>query len=302
MPIRTRFNIALIIIFSLGFALSVFVTYRVVLNNAKEEVLRNAGLMMETALAVRGYTIDEIKPHLDPMMEETFLPQSVPAYSAVETFMRLQKKYPDFSYREATLNPTNPRDRTTDWEAAIVHQFKTTETPEIVGERAANNGGGTLLYMARPIRISKAACLTCHSVPEAAPTSLRTKYGDTNGFGWKLNEVVGIQIVTAPTDLAEKNAWHAFWAFAAVLAGVFVLLFIIINYMLTRLVIQPLREIAAVSDEISQGNLDLPEFKEEGAKEIRNLQTSFNRMRRSIEKAMKVVHLQKQLINKSTPN
>ena len=50
----------------------------------------------------------EIKPHLDPMLEATFLPQTVPAYSAIETFARLQKKYPDFSYREATLNPTNP--------------------------------------------------------------------------------------------------------------------------------------------------------------------------------------------------
>ena len=124
MRIRTRFNIALGGVFILGFAVSALVTYRVLLTNAKDEVLRNAGMMMEAALAVRSYTIDEIKPHLDPMLDKVFLPQTVPAYSAIETFGRLQKKYPDFSYREATLNPTNPRDRSAEWETTIINSFR----------------------------------------------------------------------------------------------------------------------------------------------------------------------------------
>ena len=69
--------------------------------------------------------------------------------------------------------------------------------------------------------------------------------------------------------------------------------------MLSRLVVAPIKRIAALSDEISRGNLDLPEFEESGADEIRNLQTAFNRMRRSIEKAIKVVQLQKDLLKKS---
>ena len=46
MRIRTRFNIALGGVFILGFAVSALVTYRVLLTNAKDEVLRNAGMMM----------------------------------------------------------------------------------------------------------------------------------------------------------------------------------------------------------------------------------------------------------------
>ena len=80
-------------------------------NNAKQEVLRNAGLMMEAALSIRGYTVTQVKPHLESQLAETFLPQTVPAYAATETFNTLRKKYPDFTYKEATLNPTNPRDR-----------------------------------------------------------------------------------------------------------------------------------------------------------------------------------------------
>ena len=297
MRIRTRFNIALGGVIIRGCAVSVLVTYRVLLANAKDEVLRNAGMMMEAALAVRSYTIDEIKPHLDPMLDKVFLPQTVPAYSAVETFSRLQKKYPDFSYREATLNPTNPRDRSAEWETAIINGFRQGSNTEATGERQTASGAS--LYIARPIKISNPACLACHSTPAAAPASLTAKYGSTNGFGWQHNEIVGAQIISIPTGLAEQNAHHAFWSFTAVLGGVFVILFMTINIMLSRLVVAPIKRIAALSDEISRGNLDLPEFEESGADEIRDLQTAFNRMRRSIEKAIKVVQLQKDLLKKS---
>ncbi|MBX3684657.1 MAG: DUF3365 domain-containing protein [Rhodocyclaceae bacterium] len=297
MRLRTRFNVALGSVFALGFILSILVTYAVVLQNAKDELLRNASLMMETALAVRNYTIEEIKPHLDPMLEATFLPQTVPAYSAIETFARLQKKYPDFSYREATLNPTNPRDRSTDWESRIIDDFRSGKDGEVIGER--ESASGPSLYIARPIRITNPACLACHSTPAAAPASLLAKYGEDNGFGWKLDEIVGAQIIVIPTDLAQRNAMHAFWSFTAILGALFMLLFVIINLMLTRLVVTPIKRIADLSDEISKGNLDLAEFEEGGADEIRHLQASFNRMRRSIEKAIKVVQLQKDLLKKS---
>jgi protein-histidine pros-kinase len=296
MRIRTQFNIALVVVFGIGFAVSAWLSYRVLLNNSKQEVLRNAGLLMETALSVRGYTIDEIKPILGPMQGKTFLPQTVPAYAAVETFDRLRKKYPDFSYREATLNPTNPRNLSKDWESDVIEQFRNGVSGEIVGERESANGPA--LFIARPIKIEKPACLACHSTPDAAPAALLAKYGVLHGFGWQLNDIVGAQIVMVPTGLAVRNAQHAFFAFSAVLAGLFAALFVLINLMLSRMVVNPIKRVSELSDEISKGNLDLPEFEERGVDEIKNLHASFNRMRRSIEKAMKVVQLQKELLKK----
>mgnify|MGYP000860126159 CR=1 FL=1 len=297
MRIRTQFNIALTVVFSLGFVMSAWLTYRVMLDNSKEEVLRNAGLLMETALSVRSYTIDEIKPVLSPLLGEEFLPQTVPAFAAVETFERLRKKNPDFSYREATLNPTNPRDRSQDWESDVIDRLRSSGVGEIVGEREGETGPS--LYIARPIKISNPACLSCHSTPDAAPPAMLAKYGSVNGFGWRLNDIVGAQIVSVPTGLAVRNARHAFYAFSAVLAGLFVTLFVVLNLMLSRMVVTPIKQVSDLSDEISNGNLGLPEFDERGADEIRNLHASFNRMRRSIEKAMKVVQLQKELMKKS---
>ena len=120
MKLLVKFNLALFIIFAIAFLAVGFVTNRLLQRNAKAEILENARIIMETALAVRSYTNTQIKPLLETQMKYSFLPQSVPAYSANEYFNQLRKKFPDYSYKEATLNPTNPINRATDWEADIV--------------------------------------------------------------------------------------------------------------------------------------------------------------------------------------
>src|SRR5258708_21698762 len=111
MGLRLKFNIVLTLVFVAGIAVSAWVSYELLQRNAKQEVLRNAALMMEAALSIRGYTVSQVKPHLDAQLAETFLPQTVPAVAATEAFNSLRQKYPAYSYKEATLNPTNPRDR-----------------------------------------------------------------------------------------------------------------------------------------------------------------------------------------------
>jgi protein-histidine pros-kinase len=255
--------------------------------NAKDEVLRNAGLMMEAALAVRGYTVKQVKPHLESQLAETFLPQTVPAYAATETFNALRVKYPDFTYKEATLNPTNPRDRAVEWEADVVNVFRnSSEEKELMGER--DTPGGRMLYMARPIQIKDPACLACHSVPSAAPASMIKLYGEGNGFGWKHMEVIGAQVVSVPMSLPIKNANKAFQLFIGSLAAIFVVTFIVLNIMLSLMIIRPIAKMSASADKISQGDFNVPEFGK-GSDEISVLGTSFNRMRRSLQKALKLI-------------
>src|SRR5579872_7297926 len=175
MGLRLKFNIVLTLVFAAGMAVSAFVSYELLQNNAKQEVLRNAGLMMEAALSIRGYTVKEVKPHLESQLAETFLPQTVPAFAATETFNSLRKKYPDFTYKEATLNPTNPRDRAVEWESDVVGYFRAdANMQEFKGER--DTPTGKMLYIARPITIKDPACLACHSVPANAPASMIKLY------------------------------------------------------------------------------------------------------------------------------
>ena len=288
MGLRLKFNLVLLLVFGAGMGVSAYVSHRLLDENAKQETLRNAGLMMESALSVRGYTVAQVKPLLTSQLATTFLPQTVPAYAATEIFSKLHSKYPDFTYKEATLNPTNPRDRAVDWESDIVQKFRGDESvKELVGERETPTG--RMLYIARPITISDPACLACHSVPSAAPASMIKVYGGSNGFGWKHMETVGAQVVSVPMSVPLANAQNAFKTFMLSLGGVFLATFVVLNVMLSLLIIQPIARMSAAADKVSTGDFDVPEFASSGGDEIGVLASSFNRMRRSLQKAIKLI-------------
>jgi protein-histidine pros-kinase len=288
MGLRLKFNLVLLAVFGLGLLASGYLSYTLLERNARDEVSRNAGLMMEAALAIRSYTIEQVRPNLELQLMRVFLPQSVPAYAATETLNTLHKKYSDYGYKEATLNPTNPRNRAGDWETDLIRVFRESpDTTELVGERDTPTGRS--LYIARPIQIKNPACLTCHSVPAAAPATMITLYGTANGFGWKPNEIVGAQIVSVPMALPIRNARSAFLTFMGSLTAVFALAFVALNVMLTRIIVRPVARMSAAADQVSVGNFEVPEFVETGKDEIAQLGRAFNRMRRSLHTAMKMI-------------
>jgi protein-histidine pros-kinase len=287
MGLRLKFNLVLLAVFAIGLAVTGFVSYELLHRNAREEVLRNAGLMMEASLSMRQYTVAHVRPVL-PYDADKFLPQSVPAFAATEVMSQLRKKYPDFAYKEAALNPTNPRNRAVDWESDIVNVFRADPTRnEISGMRDTPTGRS--LYLARPFRIKDEACLSCHTSADAAPAAMVKIYGPNNGYGWKLGEVIGAQIVSVPMDLPIRNANHAFVTFMSSLTVVFAVLFVILNVMLTMLIVEPITHLSDAADAISKGSLDIGEFSDKGRDEVALLGQAFNRMRRSLEKAISLI-------------
>lgn len=291
MNLLFKVNVVMVIVFVGGLAVSYRVADRLLQQNARAEIQENARIMMESAMAVRHYTQKQIAPLLQTQMKYQFLPQTVAAYSATEYFNNLRLTYPDYAYKEATLNPTNPRDRAVDWEVDVVNHFREHgDAKEVRGER--DTPIGRTLYLARPLLIKDPGCLQCHSSVEAAPQTVKDKYGTANGFGWQLNDVVGAQIVSVPYTLALKRADDALQSFLVLLVGVFLFLFLAVNVLLATLVVRPVRKLAAIADQVSQGTLetimDAPEFPTTGGKEIAALGKSFNRMRISIVEALKM--------------
>jgi HAMP domain-containing protein len=288
MRLRTKFNLILALTFAVGLAVSAALSSWLVQRNGVEEVLQNARIMRASAKAIRSYTSSEIQPLLTGMMQERFLPQSVPSYSAQENFRKLQASFPHFTYKEAALNPTNPSDRATDWESDIIQMFRNNPAlPEIVTVR--ETPAGKVLSLAEPIQIRDQNCLACHSTPANAPAPLLAAYGSANGFGWQLNEIVGAQIVSVPMAVPFARAQQTFLATMGMTLGVFILLFIVLNLLLNRIVIRPIRRISTLADEVSLGNLDAPEHEARGKDEIATLSTAFNRMRRSLVNALRLL-------------
>jgi protein-histidine pros-kinase len=243
---------------------------------------------MEAAIAFETYTRDEVADLLTPHMKDTFLPQSVAAFAAIQALGRMGESNAEYTYRAAVLNPTNPRDKASDWEAEIVEKFRAgAGDAEIVDVRPTSHGDS--LYLARPITITDGACLACHGDPANAPKALVAKYGPAGGFGWKLNEVVGAQIVSVPLGAAIEEARLAFVVFMGLLIVMFATFIIVLNAMLKSIVINPATTMSEIADKVSKGDLEVPAFDVGGKDEMSTLAGSFNRMRRSLEKAMRML-------------
>jgi HAMP domain-containing protein len=288
MKLIWKFNLVLLGIFVLGFAIAGYVSYRVLQANAREEIVQNARLMMEAALASRTYTNTQVKPLLETQLKYAFLPQTVPAYAATEVFNEMRKAHPDYGYKEATLNPTNPRDRASDWEADLVNVFRqSSSTKEMIGER--DTPTGRALYLARPIQVTSAACLVCHSTVDAAPRTMVDLYGSANGFGWKFNEVIGAQVVSVPMSVPIARANETFRTFMLSLAGVFLATFVLLNVMLHMMVIRRVTRLSAIADQVSLGNLEAGEFKSGSKDEIGVLTDALARMKVSLVQAMRML-------------
>ena len=288
MTLKLKFNLAMLAAFAVGFALAAAFFHQLAVAQAREEVLREASIMMGAASAARTYTVEEIRPLLAEQSKLRFLPHTVPSWAAQTEMRNLQEQLPNYVYKEASLNPTNPADRATDWEADIIGEFTRNQgLTEFVSTR--NSATGPTLSLSKPIRLKDPACLTCHSTPSAAPTTMIDLYGTANGFGWKMDEVVGIQVVTMPLQVALDRAYRTLGLYLAGLAGVFLVVLILLNILLSTLIVRPVRRMSAIADEISTGNMSAPEIEPKGSDEIASLGTSFNRMRRSLENAMKLL-------------
>lgn len=288
MRIAAKFNLVLISIMLLALAGAAVISYDMLHKNARREVISHAGMMLEAALAIRGYTVGEISPLLQEQMKYKFLPQSVPAYAATQSFNKLRENHAEYSYKEATINPTNPRNRAVDWENDIIRVFRDhPERNEVIGVRQTPTGSS--LYLSRPIKIKKEDCLRCHGHVNAAPETMIDLYGSHNGFGWKMDEVVGAQIVTVPMSLPTDNANLAFLKFMGMLVAIFITMIIMLNVMLRKIIIKPIILMARQANEVSMGNMSSPEFTEAGKDELSTLGASFNRMRRSLHKAIRML-------------
>lgn len=287
MGLRTKFNLMLLVVALFGIALFGLASTPVLDGLAKDEVLQTSRIMMASAAGARKYTSEEIAPLLKTDMATDFHPQAVSAYAAKKSFSVLRARFDDFSYREAALNPTNPEDQASDWEADIINDFR--DHPgksEIVVQRQTANGPA--LTLARPL-VNSATCVECHSTPEAAPRSMVAAYGPYHGFGWKTGDIIGAQLVSVPMAVAHKRVDQVRLLFLGPYVAVFLLLFVVLNVLLDVMVVGPIDRMSKVAEAVSMGDLAVPEYSRAGSDQIAHLSGSINRLRRSLQEALRLL-------------
>ena len=282
--INTKFNLFVILMFTIGIFLSGSTFWGVLEHRAEVEVSSKALIVIETINGVRNYTQDRVRPLLKERIEtETeFTPETVPNFAAREVFEYFRKNpdYVQYLYKDATPNPTNLRDRADEFETKLVEEFRED------GEFLQKSGWrefyqGKVFYVARPLSLEKQSCLECHSTPDQAPQSLLATYGTENGFGWELNQVVAAQIVYIPAKEILKSVRRSFATTIGILAATFVMIILALNFLLKRFVIGRIQKIARTAQAISHGDLKA-DFEDDSQDEIGLLVIAFNRMRSSV--------------------
>ncbi|HUN39140.1 MAG TPA: DUF3365 domain-containing protein [Acetobacteraceae bacterium] len=288
MGLKAKFNLVILAAFVIGLGLTAAYSWRTANHEARAEVLQQATIMVAAATAISDYTDSEIAPVLAEQNQSRFLPQTIPFFAAATNLHALLKRFPAYTYKEAALNPTNPADKAADWEAAIIDQFRQSPTlTSLISTR--DTPEGPILSLSSPIRVSDKSCLQCHSTPQAAPQSMVDLYGSNNGFGWPLGTVQGAQIVSVPMRVALDRARETFFVDVGGLAVILAVTMLMLNLLLHFVVIRPIRTMSALAADVSTGNTSAPEFPVKGHDEIASLAASFNRMRRSLASAIKLL-------------
>ena len=290
--INAKFNTLLIIAFLLGIILSGFTLSNMLYQRAQHEITIQAELLMQTMNSLRFYTQDHVNPLLKPKLAtaEEFIPEVIPTFSVreVSRYLSRNPEYENFFYKDATLNPTNPKDQADEFETKLVEEFKLHKKQELTGFRDTDNG--TLYYTARPFIIEEKRCLECHSTPDIAPKSLVATYGE-RGFGWKLNDIVAAQMVYVPSEEVFTNARNSSLKVMSVVISIFIAVVLLINFLLKKVVIVRVRNIANTANAISMGDMN-SNFQEDSKDEIGLLAISFERMKASLLIAMDLLDSQ----------
>ena len=290
--ISTKLNLFIILMFITGIFLSGSTFWGTLERRAEAEVSSKALVLMETVNGVRNYTQDRVNPLLKERIENRteFTPEAIPTFAAREVFeyFRQHPDYAQYLYKDAALNPTNPRDRATEFEAKLVEEFREDrDALQKSGWREFHQG--KVFYVARPFALTKQSCLECHSSPSKAPQSLLTTYGTENGFGWKLNQVVAAQVVYIPAEEIFASVRRSFSSTMGILVATFTAIIIALNFLLKRFIIRRIQKIARTAQAISRGNLEA-DFEEDSKDEIGLLVIAFNRMRNSVEVGIKMLN------------
>ena len=293
--ISTKFNLLVILMFVIGIFISGLAFWGTLERRAEAEVSSKALVLMETVNGVRNYTQDRVNPLLKERNIEAktqFTPEAIPTFAAREVFEYFRKNpdYAQYLYKDAAPNPTNLRDRADEFETNLVEEFQEQGSLQKSGWREFYEGD--VFYVARPFVLKKESCLECHSTPSKAPQSLLATYGTENGFGWELNQIVAAQVVYVPANEILKSVRRSFVSTLGILAATFIVIIFALNFLLKRFVIRRIQKIARTAQAVSRGDLKA-DFQEDSKDEIGLLVIAFNRMRSSVEVAMKLLNQKK---------
>ena len=151
----------------------------------------------------------------------------------------------------------------------------------------ASDCGEKYFYTAKPIKVTKAFCLTCHGDPADAPADQRDIYGIENGYNWKMDSTVGTSIIYISISKTLADAKQSALKIFFVGIGCLLVTIVCIWVFLDRSVVAPIIHLSGAAKDISIGKNLCDSIHTDSNDEIGGLANSIDRMRISVNKLLK---------------
>lgn len=168
LSLKFTLMILTLLLVTLGVSAAVMITHQ--REAVEKEVMQRAQTVAAFGEACREYTQKVLAPAVDKHLKGTLIfeaqSRTFVARGTMEQF-RAREGMKDYSFREASLNPLNEKNRASAFEAQLIERFKADpQLKEQAGFQMVE--GQEQFYVARPILVEK-SCLRCHDTPERAP-------------------------------------------------------------------------------------------------------------------------------------
>jgi HAMP domain-containing protein len=281
--LRSKFNMAIGIVFLCSIVLIYFLSGSRLKKDAEQQVFDKARLLLTTMEASRSFTSNVIKPVLYKELPGRFVTEGMSSsFGARNIFERIHKTYPQYYFKHAARYPRNLINQADEFEMSIIEKF--TDNADLEEWEGYRNKGDEKEYCIMKPIVAKAKCMLCHSDPAKAPKELLDRYGNENGFNRSVGEVLGTLTVSVPSRVVMDKARRNTMVFTGMVVLFFVVLSLIVNVFFAKVVLQPIQKLAENANEISLGKLDT-QINTSGGDEIAVLAKAFNRMKISIKMA-----------------
>lgn len=253
------------------------------------EAEAKALIILDRNLATHRYFTDELKPHVFAMtaanrQRDFFDPawmSSTYAVRKIDTLFKANGQN-DYYYKECAINARNPQNEADDYERAFIVALRS--NPLITTRSGVRTiAGKPYFFVMKQGERMENSCLRCHSIPDAAPASLVSLYGDKRSFHRKEGELASAISIRIPLNSAFAEANRFSLQLSAMLLALLALIAGLQAWLGKRLVLAPIAAIRAKAKQIASDEAHLGDkISIASGREFMEMAEAFNSMSRNL--------------------
>ncbi len=210
------------------------------------EAREKASLVLAQVEAMQHYVRSSLRPTMYRVLpgDQFILEAMSTSYVTRAVMSDANLSHEGFVYRRVGVGARNPDYEANDMERAFIARFEA--DPALTRLDQFTEVDGERNFITVCAQRYEEACMHCHGDPAVAPRELIARYGAERGFGRKVGDLAGIDLVRLKVQRNVGGIREATISFALLFASGILVLFLVIQGFFHRLVVQSLRRVTGV--------------------------------------------------------